>query len=317
MSEVYSLGYRFKNVLRVIYTLPFVLASVTGSAFALTIKQDWLIAVLIPLDVFFLAMFVNLSNDYFDHRSGADRARFKETDRALNDESASTISKKVYWQGNSFDRGIISDRGGQILMAVLAAAAVLIAIPIILYGGWLVVVLGAVGFFLSFFYTAPPLNLGARGLGELDVFISFAFISFFTYFVIALQFSLPMLFIAITVGLNVANMRIVDEMSGREAHLASGETDLVVRFGIDGARRIMTGFMVIAYALSAILVYYSWTFAILFLSVPMAYRAIRILKDKKNEFWVVKPVMDVMKVAVIHSLLVVIALTLQSVLTSV
>jgi 1,4-dihydroxy-2-naphthoate polyprenyltransferase len=316
MSEVYSFGYRFKNVLRVVYTLPFVLASVTGSAFALTIRQDWLMAALIPLDVFFLAMFVNLSNDYFDHRSGVDQARFKETDRAFNDETASAISKKVYWQGNAFDRGIISDRGGQLLMAFLAAAAVLVAIPIILYGGWLVIVLGAVGFFLSFFYTAPPINLGARGLGEVDVFISFAFLSFFTFFVIVGQFSVPMLIIAITVGLNVANMRIVDEMSGREAHLAAGETDLVVRFGVDGARRIMTGFMVTAYTLSAVLMFYSWTFAILFLSVPTAYRAIRTLGQKKDEFWMVKPVLDIMKIAVTHSLLVVIALTLQSVLTS-
>lgn len=40
------------NLLRISYTLPFVMASVTGAVFALTVCDEWLMATLIPLDVF-------------------------------------------------------------------------------------------------------------------------------------------------------------------------------------------------------------------------------------------------------------------------
>lgn len=317
MNERYSLGYRVKNVLRAMYTLPFVLASITGVAFAMTIDQQWLMAVLIPLDVFFLALFVNLSNDYFDHRSGADKERFEMIDQSFAEEAASGVSSTLYWQGNSFDRGLISDRGGRLLLASIAAVALALAIPILLYGGWVVLALGAAAFFLSYFYTAPPLNLGARGLGEADVFASFTMMSFFSFYVIAQQFSWEALVIAFTVGINVMLMRIVDEMSGLEAHKKAGEKDLVVRFGIDGATRIIICALGVMYALCAVLTVYDITFAVLFLTLPFSYSMIRHLRDEQDRFHIIRPVLDVLRLATTHAILVVIALSMQSVLTSV
>lgn len=315
MNDERAFAYRFKNVLRVAYTLPFVMASITGAVFALTIRQEWLMALLIPLDVFFLAMFVNLTNDYFDHKSGTDKVRFTMTDRAFEQRASGEFSQKMYWQGNSFDRGLITEKGGKRLILFLATVACTIALPIVLFGGILVLVMGAVAFFLSFFYTAPPLNLGSRGLGELDVGLSFTFMAFFSYYVIVQQFSWIMLLISITVGMNVMNMRIVDEMSGREAHKAAGERDLVVRLGIDGATSVMTGAMVCMYALCAVLVYINWTYVLLFLTIPLSFKAIRYLRQKKDEFWMIRPVLEVFKLALAHTFLVVVILTLQSAVT--
>src|SRR5512137_1894014 len=100
MREGHSLGYKVRNVLRLAYTLPFVLASLTGVACALALEQQWLMALLIPLDVFVLAMFVNLSNDYFDYRSGVDKARFEVMDAAISDPANKSLTDKVFWQGN-------------------------------------------------------------------------------------------------------------------------------------------------------------------------------------------------------------------------
>ena len=315
MNERYSLGYKVKNVLRVIYTLPFVLSSVTGVVFALTIDQQWLIALLIPLDVFFLALFVNLSNDYYDHKTGSDQERFAMIDQSFAEEVSHKVSRTLYWQGNSFDRGLISDKGGKILLMAIAIIAVLLAVPILLYGGWVVLVLGGIAFFLSFFYTAPPLKLGARGLGELDVLLSFAMMSFFSFYVIAQQFSWEALIIALTVGINVMLMRIIDEMSGLEAHQKAGEKDLVVRFGIDKVTSIITGVLVVMYSLCAVLVAYNITFLLLFLTLPFSVNMIRHLRDQQDKFHIIRPVLDVLKLATIHALLVVIALSMQSVLT--
>ncbi len=312
----FGLGYRIRNVLRIAYTLPFVLASITGVAYALTMAQEWAMALLIPLDVFVLAMFVNLTNDYYDYKSGVDKARFEVMDAAMADPANKSLTNKVFWQGNSFDRGLISERTGLVLMASLALIAIAISVPIILFGGWLVIVLGLIAFFLAFFYTAPPLNLGARGLGELDVMLSFALISFFSYYVIAQEIALAPILIAVTVGLNAMNMRIVDEMSGLEAHLRTGEKDLVVIFGVDGAANIMLAVMAVMYAICALLVLYDPVFIVLFLTLPLAIRAQRRLRDKGDRFRVMRPVLDVLKLAIGHALLVIIALSMRIALTS-
>jgi 1,4-dihydroxy-2-naphthoate polyprenyltransferase len=312
----YTLGYRVRNVLRIAYTLPFVLASLTGVAYALTVEQEWLLALVIPLDVFVLAMFVNLSNDYYDYRSGVDKARFEVMDAALSDPANKSLTDKVFWQGNSFDRGLITERTGLILIASLALLAIALSIPIILFGGWLVVVLGLIAFFLALFYTAPPLNLGARGLGELDVMLSFALISFFSFYVIAQELSLAPVLIALTVGLNAMNMRIIDEMSGLEAHQRTGEKDLVVIFGVDGAANIMLAAMAAMYCLCAALSYYDPWFLVLFLTVPLAVRAQRRLRNRGDRFRVMRPVLDVLKLAIVHALLLIMVLSMRIAWTS-
>jgi 1,4-dihydroxy-2-naphthoate octaprenyltransferase len=313
-AQQYSLGYKVKNVLRVAWTLPFVLASITGVTFALTIKQEWLMALVIPLDVLLLAMFVNLSNDYFDHKSGADELRFTLLNQAF--EEAEKDGKTIYWQGNSFDRGLISEKTGKMILVFLAAGAVAVSIPIVLNGGWIVLVLGAIAFFLSYFYTAPPLNFGARGLGELDVLASFTMISFFSFYVIVQQFSWPALVVGIIVGIGAMIMRIVDEMSGKEAHIAAGEMDLVVRFGVDKVANILIGILTVMYGLVMLLIYHNLAFALLFLTLPFAVSMVKHLKNKEDKFRTTRPVLDALRLSLVLAILVVISLSMQTFLTS-
>ena len=234
-GDVNGLWDKVRNVFRISYTLNFVFAALVGVAFAWTVVPEWTIGTLIVLDVFFLALFVNISNDYFDHKSGADENRWKKYSVANDKDLREMFNEKIYWSGNAFDRGIVSDRTGKVIIASLAVIAVLLAIPILLFGGWMVLLMGGVAFFLSYFYTAPPLNLGARGLGEVDVLLSFTFLSLFPYVVLVNDINLEMFLISITVGLCVMLLRSVDQMSGYEAHKAAGEKDFSVRFGLDGS----------------------------------------------------------------------------------
>lgn len=311
-----SLGRKALEVLRISYTLPFVLASMTGVVFALTERQEWLVSICIPLDVFFLALFVNLSNDYFDHKSGVDAKRFCVQEDFMQ-AAREILPPSFYWSGNSFDMGLISERTGKMLLISLAAAAVIIAVPIILYGGWIVLVLGMIGFFLSYFYTAPPLNLGARGLGELDVALSFTFISFFSYYVIIQKFNTEMLIIAVCVGLCMGMVRIVDEMSGYDAHVQMGEKNLCVMFGIDGAARIVTVLIAVLYFLCFILLPFDITYFLLFMTLPNAVRTVRYLRNRTDRLRVIRPVPEIFKMAVGIEILVIISMIVRTALTSV
>jgi 1,4-dihydroxy-2-naphthoate polyprenyltransferase len=302
------------NVLRISYTLPFVMASVTGAVFALTLCDEWLMAALIPLDVFFLAMFVNITNDYFDHKSGTDSTRFDFMTPETKAAIAEVYDERIYWDGNAFDKGEVSERQGLIIISMIALGALLVSIPIILYGGWPIIALGAIGFFLAFFYTAPPLNLGARGLGELDVGASFFMMSFFTYYVIVGEWSWEMFFIALTVGLTVMLMRFVDQMSGYEAHVKGGEKDWCVRLGLEKAIKAEGAFLVVLYVLCAALICFDPLYALMLLTIPLSRKIMKVLRNREDKLRFIRPAPIAFLLALSNQMLIVISLIVQSVL---
>ena len=311
-GQANSMWDKVRNVFRISYTLPFVFASLTGVAFAWTVKPEYLIGICILLDVFILALFVNISNDYFDHKSGADKNRWSHFDLSIKEDLKDTFNEKVFWEGNAFDRGIVTDRTGQIIIAALAISAAALAVPILLYGGWMVLVMGGVAFFLSYFYTAPPLNLGARGLGEVDVCLSFTLISMFSYLVLVPEFSVQMLLIAMTVGLVVMLMRVVDQMFGYEAHLEAKEKDFSVRFGREGAAKITMGLLCVIYAIDVVLaLFFNIFFLLAFLTLPLVLQMSQIFRDKDDKYRWLKPVVFMLKTAMGQELLIVIALALS------
>jgi 1,4-dihydroxy-2-naphthoate octaprenyltransferase len=292
-----SLLRRVNLVFRFSYTLPFFMASVCGSLFALMFYEPPLyVAVLMPAIVLLLAVFVNFSNDYFDHMSGVDRLRFSEKEEMAKAMiSDSKVLKKVYWEGNPFDDGLVTDKQGRMIMAALVLAAAILAAPIILHGGWIVAVFGAAGIFLSYYYTAPPLNLGARGLGELDVAISFFMLAFCSFFVATIDFDwetfafsgvldIEIFVFAAIIGAFVGLMRLADSMSGTEAHIANGEKSISVRFGHDGAVTIAKAVVISAYVLVAVMVYFNPVYLLLFLTLPLILKAWKIMSEK-GEQW--------------------------------
>lgn len=309
-----SIAWKAKEVLRIAYTLPFVMASIAGVAFAMTMSDEWLLALLIPLDVFFLALLVNFSNDYFDHKSGVDKLRFE----CLDDEDFMQQMKrltdgKVYWVGNSLDRGIITDKQGKMLMIAIIACAVVVSIPIIYLSGIISLILGAVALLLCIFYTLPPVNLGARGFGEIDVLLSFFCIPFFSFFVITNQFNPTFFFISLAIGFGAMLMRIADEVPGYDAHIAMGEKNLVVRFGLQNLPKIEWTLIILVYLMVAVAAVTDPYFIILFLSLPLPLKAMKELKiDDAVKYW--RPLTKFMFMTTSIAFLTVIVLAIKTLL---
>ena len=308
----HGIAWKAKEVLRIAYTLPFVMASVAGIAFAMTMSDQWLLALLIPLDVFFLALLVNFSNDYFDHKSGVDKLRFE----CLDDEDFMQQMKrltdgKVYWVGNSLDRGIITDHQGKMLMIAIITSAIIIAIPIIYLSGTISLVLGAVALLLCILYTLPPVNLGARGFGEIDVLLSFFCIAFFSFFVITNYFNLTFFFVSLAIGFGAMLMRIADEVPGYEAHIAMGEKNLVVRFGLQNLPKIEWTLIFLVYLMIAMAAVTDPYFIVLLLSLPLPLKAMKELKiNDAVKYW--RPLTKFMFMTTSIALLTVIILAIKT-----
>jgi 1,4-dihydroxy-2-naphthoate octaprenyltransferase len=94
----------------------------------------------------------NMVNDYYDWRLGADH-------------SGSLGPSRVIQEGWLAPRTVLV--GGVSFFIVGAAAG----FTLVGLAGWPILVLGLIGIPLAYGYTAPPLKLAYRGLGELNVFI--------------------------------------------------------------------------------------------------------------------------------------------------
>ena len=97
----------------------------------------------------------NLMNDLFDSTTGLDKADYP----------------RAMYSPHPVLEGYITKRG--LATAALVVNLVDAAIGVVLFiaRGWPVLVFALAGFLLSAAYTAPPLRLKKRGLGEPDVFV--------------------------------------------------------------------------------------------------------------------------------------------------
>ncbi len=300
-------------VMRISYTLPFVMASLSGVAYGLFIGGNAWLALLIPMDVFVLAMFVNFSNDYFDHLSGVDEIRFRKDEEKMK-EIDEVVNRSFYWDGNSLDNGIITEAHGKLIMIILVAGAVTVSLPIVYIGGWIVIALGLVALGLAFLYTAPPVNLGAHGLGEIDVLVSFTMIAFFAYFVMVPIFSWEMLLFATITGIGAMNMRIIDQVSGYEAHLAVKERNLCYHLGPDQTAKVVRGVIAVTGMMTVAMIWFNAYNALLLLALLPGLKAWRDLGMRDIKLWYMRPVPKVLGIVIMLQVLFILSLTLRTVL---
>ncbi len=116
---------------------------------------DWRWLVLAVIGILLAHLANNLMNDLYDTRTGSDTASYP---RAL-------------YAPHPILSGLVTRR--TLIVSVLLVNAVDLAILVVLalVRGWPVVAFGLAGFVLSVAYTAPPLRLKKRGLGEPTVFV--------------------------------------------------------------------------------------------------------------------------------------------------
>jgi len=182
---------------------------------------------------------VNTTNDVFDALSGADEAN-------VNPTQFSGGSRVI-------QRGIVSLR----TMALVAAGAWLVGI---IFGLLLfamrpsaeLLVIGMAGVVLGVFYTAPPLKLVHRGLGEIVTALGFGPLMVLGAYAVQRQALSWDAFVAsVPVAILVALILYVNEIPDRHSDARAGKRTLPVRFS---KRAIATMFLCSALAAFATIV---------------------------------------------------------------
>ncbi|KNC50764.1 1,4-dihydroxy-2-naphthoate octaprenyltransferase [Thecamonas trahens ATCC 50062] len=171
----------------------------------------------------------NILNDYYDAESGTDEIN---TGRIFPFTGGSRfIQNKVIAKENMLKFGL----------ALLAATAA-IGLALTAVAGVGLVGIGVLGLVIAWGYTAPPLNLAARGLGEAAVAASFGLlIPVGTYYAQTSGWSTSPLVIGTPYALLVSNLLVINMFPDAKADAAVGKRTSVVRLGPARASYLYVG----------------------------------------------------------------------------
>jgi 1,4-dihydroxy-2-naphthoate octaprenyltransferase len=272
-----SIGLRFFLATR----LPFLTATLVpvalGIAAAATQHRFNLgLAALTLLGAVAVHLGLNVANDVFDATSGAD-------DYNVNPTLFSGGSRVIQY-------GLVSLRQMIAISAVAYAAAIAIGLYLASVAGWGLLWLGLAGVLISFFYTAPPLRLVHRGLGEPATALGFGPIMVLgAYYVQTGHYALQPLVLSIPVALLVMLILYANEIPDRVADARAGKRTLVVRL----SRKVVLQ----GYGVAAALAYLAlvvgvvagllpWPTLAALLTIPLAVKTLRGLEQNYDDPYV-------------------------------
>jgi 1,4-dihydroxy-2-naphthoate octaprenyltransferase len=170
----------------------------------------------------------NLINDVFDFSEGTDQAA-----QEIMPEGQ-TIATGSQFLLN----GRLSMKTYRLLTIACFAVALICGIALSFFRPW-AIAFGVLGFLLAFFYVAPPLRLAyvGRGLGELDILISFGMLpvigSFYTQ---ANTVTLAAVLASLPIGLYTMAVLYFHHFLHWRADKTAGKITPVVALGEHGAR---------------------------------------------------------------------------------
>jgi 1,4-dihydroxy-2-naphthoate octaprenyltransferase len=197
----------------------------------------------------------NYFNDAIDHAKGADTAERLGPVRAT---SAGLLSARAMMTGGS---------------ACLVLAAVL-AVPLVLRGGWPILALGLLSLILAYAYTGGPFPLAYLGLGEIFVVLFFGIFAVAgTFFLNTLEISQGSVLAGLQIGLHSSVLLAVNNLRDLETDRAANKRTLAARFGLTFARRenallVMSPFV---FGTLWLPLGYLWAFLLPLVTLPLAW----------------------------------------------
>lgn len=217
---------------------------------------------------------LDLANDYFDHTSGVDE---KNTTPTPFSGGSRMIQEKILSPGSVLKSSILF---------FLAGIIIGIYLNFVLPGNILLLI-GVIGVFLAFFYTAPPFRIGYTEFGLLACAAGFGPIMVLgSYYVQTGSLDWMPFFASIPVGILITLVLYINEFPDYEADKQAGKKTLVVILGKRNA--------ILVYYLLLVSVYLCIIFGVLtgifprvsfitFITLPLSIRAVRVAKQNYDK----------------------------------
>lgn len=215
----------------------------------------------------------NLANDYYDHLSGCDESN-------PNPTPFSGGSRMI-------QNGLISPK--KVLYASLFTFIAGGGIGLYLNyvsGKNVILIIGIIGIFLAFFYTAKPIQIGYSSFGELATGIGFGPLMVMgSYFVQAQQLSIKVFLVSIPIGILIALILYINEFPDYVADKKVDKKTLVVLLGKKKATTLYHILLIATYLTIMFLVIFKFLpfiCLIALLSLPIAIKAFVVSRNNFN-----------------------------------
>ena len=197
-------------------------------------------AVLCIAFAFVMQIDANFVNDYFDFVRG-------------NDDDSRLGPRRACAQGWIEPRQMLR------AFIITTAAACAVGLPLIVYGGWWLVAVGALCMVFCFLYTT---SLASRGLGDALVLVFFGLVPVcMVYYLQAGTVTLEALLASLACGLVIDTLLLVNNYRDIDADARAGKRTLVVRLGVRRGRQayLLAGVAAVAVGLAFALFGHAWS----------------------------------------------------------
>lgn len=172
---------------------------------------NWVPATLCLLFAFIMQIDANFVNDFFDFAKGTDD---KET--RLGPERACS-------------QGWVSPHAMKHAIAITTVLACLVGLPLVVYGGMEMLLIGVFCVLFCFLYTT---HLSYMGLGDVLVLVFFGFVPVsMTYYIQLHQVTVEVLMASLACGIVIDALLLVNNFRDRDTDRVAGKNTLVVRIG--------------------------------------------------------------------------------------
>lgn len=233
---------------------------IIGGTLAYTDKPEmfrWLPFGLSLLFALLMQMSANLVNDYYDFKTGAD------TQERLG-------PKRAYAEGWVTRRGMIT------AISVLLFVAAVAGFPLVFFGGWEMLLVGAACICFCILYTT---YFSYAGMGDLLVLLFFGLVPvMFTYYIQLHTLTVGTVVAGLSSGLAINALLLVNNFRDRDTDPKAGKRTVVVRFGASFGKRAYLLCGLLPCLLSFYFLCTGRPFAFLF---PLLYLVLHILSWKK------------------------------------
>jgi len=244
----------------------------SAAGFAVTGTFQPVLFLLALLAIMALHSGANVTNDYFDHVSGNDW---------LNKNPTPFSGGRRFIQ-----QGILSPRA-TLLTAIgcLAIGAAIGLVIVLLTRSIFILALGLIGLLGGYFYTARPIQLGYKCVGEFVIAVLFGLLPVYgSYYLQTEAIGLFPLLPAMIISILIFLVILVNEFPDSVADAAVNKRTLIVRFGVPVGVWIYRIALIVSFAVAVVMLIYRLTFfAGLFymFTLPLAILAARFVN--KND----------------------------------
>lgn len=258
---------------------PFLVASLTpfgvGASLAFlhlgTLDAFLLLVTFVAVAALHLA--TNMFNDNFDFRSG--------NDLAVRHQNPFAGGGRVLITGRVSPRAHLAVATAFFLVGTAAG------LYLIRERGLVLLALGLLGALSVYGYVGPPFRWAHRGVGELLVGLNFGPVLVVgTYYVQVAELDLGVVLASLPLGLLVGAILWVNEFPDVEADTSVGKRTLMARLGLRASVGVYQGLLASAYVLVAIPALLAWLpleTLLVFLSLPVAWKAARHLRAHPDD----------------------------------